>query len=169
VRVDRLADAAWRSKAAPFDAVTLSTPSIETADLVAAAANVVDLLEAEFPSAVIHTAEDWLEHDGFVTEPELATWSDLRAAVRNSGALIEASPLDTYVRRAWLGESAFYLRWHYYDEADSPFAADPPAGGDLDVTADAQVVATAMRHLAAVGIDTTTHQADAFFAQRWNG
>ena len=137
--------------------------------LVAAAARMVDLLGRTFPDVALQTAEDWLEHDGLVTELEPATWRDLRAAVATTEALIEASPSDTYVRRAWLARDAFYFRWHYYDEGDSPFASDPPAGGDLDVTAHAGFIAEAVRELAVLGASATTEPANAFFEQRWNG
>src|SRR5262249_12598751 len=109
------------------------------------------------------TAEDWLEHDGYVSEAQPATWSDLRAAVATEEAFRDASPCDTYVRRAWLGDHSFYLRWHYYDDADTP-----PAG-DGDITADPAFVGDAVRELAALGIEATTDGAAAFFQQRWNG
>jgi hypothetical protein len=168
--VDRLSDAAWRARAAPFDGLTVCTSDeLPTASLLAGAARVADLLRHTFPEASIHSAEDWLEHDGFVNEPQHATWSDLLAAVETEAAFVEASPWDTYVRRAWLGESSFYFRWHYYDEGDSPFAADPPAGGDLDVTADAEFAAVVVRELAVLGIETNTETATTFFNKRYNG
>ncbi len=129
----------------------------------------VELLEATFRTVALHTAEDWLEHDGFVNEPQPTSWSDLRNAVATAETFIEASPWDTYVRRAWLGEGVFYFRWHYYNEGDSPFAADPPAGGDLDLTSDAESVAVAVRELASLGIDAATEPAHTFFERRWNG
>lgn len=104
-----------------------------------------------------------------MSEPEPATWTELRAAVATTQAFVAASPQDTYVRRAWLGGEAFYLRWHYYDEGDSPFASDPAAGGDLDVTADGAFIARASRELALVSAKVQTQDADAFFQQRWNG
>ena len=169
VRVDRFADAAWRSNVAPFDGLTASTPTIPTALLLDGAAVVVDFLARTFPSVVLYMAEDWLEHDGYVNEPEMSAWTDLRAAVASREALIKASPCDTYVRRAWHGDRAFYFRWHYYDESDSPFAADVAAGGDLDVTAGADVVAPLTRELGALGIDATAGPASIFFRERWNG
>ena len=169
VCVDRVADALWRSGSPPFDGLVLSTACISTAPLVSGCARVVELLEAAFPLVTLLTAEDWLEHDGFVSEPRPATWCDVRGAVASAEALIGASPVDTYVRRAWLGEGAFYFRWHYYDEGDSPFAADPAAGGDLDLTAHAEFVVGAVRELTALGITATTEPASTFFDRRWNG
>jgi hypothetical protein len=70
---------------------------------------------------------------------------------------------------AWLGQHSFDFRWHYYDEGDSPFAPDPPAGGDLDVTANARFIAVVVPEVAALGIATTTFDAAAFFDERWSG
>jgi hypothetical protein len=169
VSVDRIADAAWRARTAPFGGVTAFTETVPTTSLLAGVARLVDLLELAFPGALLQTAEDWLEHDGFVNEPQGATWSDLRAAVATREAFIDASPLDTYVRRAWLGRDSFYFRWHYYDEGDPPFAADPSAGGDLDVTADLEFIANAVQELAALGVRASTQEAATFFSDRWNG
>ena len=149
--------------------MTLYTPPLATEPLVVCARRVVELLGGEFSAVALHSAEDWLEHDAFVNEPRPASWSDLRAAVATAQTFIEASPWDTYVRRAWMGEGTFYFRWHYYDEGDSPFAAEPPAGGDLDLTADATFVASVVRELAGLGVEVSTESAKTFFQQRWNG
>jgi hypothetical protein len=167
--VDQVADAAWRRNAAPFDGVTLLAEHVSTPRLLAAAAGVVHLLDERFRDTELHTAEDWLEHDGWVSEAELTDWNALRAAVATPEAFIDASPSDTYVRRAWLGRGAFYFRWYYYDESASPFAADPRAGGTLDVTADAEFIGEAVRELIALGVNPTTQGAHQFFADRWNG
>jgi hypothetical protein len=147
----------------------LFTPSIATAPLLSGCARIVELLEGAFSSVPLLTGEDWLEHDAFVSEPRPATWPDLRGSVAAHDAFIEPSPSDTFVRRAWLGEGAFYFRWHYYDERDSPFDADPAAGGDLDLTADAGLIAVALHELASAGINATTEPASTFFERRWNG
>lgn len=164
--MDRLAAAAWRAQAPPFDGMTLCTPTLATESLVACARCAVELLGDQFAAVALHTAEDWFEHDGFVNEPQPASWRDLRAAVATAARFVDASPWDTYVRRAWMGDGAFYFRWHYYDEGDSPFAAEPPAGGDLDLTADATFVASVVRELAALGVEASTEAATTFFKQR---
>jgi hypothetical protein len=158
--VDRLADSLWRAGAAPFDGLTLVTPTLATEQLHAAASRLVGQLEDAFPQVQLHTAEDWLEHDGWVSEPEPAGWANLRSAVETVDAFVTASPEDTYVRCAWLGEGAFYLRWHCSDEGD------PPAGGDIDLTADAEVVRAAAREL---DIRAEIEPAADFFERRWNG
>jgi hypothetical protein len=167
--VDRTTDARWRDHLPPFDALTLTTPVLATQQLHAAAARLVGFLSGAFPDAALHTAEDWHEHDGFVSEPEPAGWRALELAVSSEEALKESSPSDTYVRRAWLADGSFYLRWFFYDEGDSPYAAAPPAGGDLDLTADRDVIEDVLRVLRESGIEAAVEPASAFFSRRWNG
>jgi hypothetical protein len=167
--VDQVADAAWRAKAAPFDGVTLLAERLATPGLLTAAARVVELLEERFRETELQTAEDWLEHDAWVNDAESTDWNTLRATVATPEALIEASPSDTYVHRAWLGRGAFYVRWCYYDESASPFAGDPRAGGALDVMADAECIGEAVRVFVTLGVEPTTQDAHQFFADRWNG
>ena len=156
--MDRLADSLWRAGAPPFGGLTLLTPTLAPEELHAAASRLVGQLEDAFAHVQLHTAEDWLEHDGWVSEPEPCTWADLRAAVETVDAFVAASPDDTSVRRAWLGEGAFYLRWHNDHEGDP--------GGDLDLTADAEVVRAAARELDA---RAEIEPAAEFFERRWNG
>jgi hypothetical protein len=167
--VDRIAAARWRDHRAPFDALTLATPVLATEQLHAAAARLVGLLRRAFPDAPLHTAEDWHEHDGFVSEPEPAGWEALALAVSSEAALDEWSPTDTYVRRAWLGDGCFYLRWFLYDEGDSPYAATPPAGGEIDLTAQRDVIDEVLHVLREIGIEAAVEPAGEFFSRRWNG
>lgn len=142
---------------------------LATPRLLTTAARVVGLLEERFRETELQTAEDWLEHDGWVNEAQPTDWNTLRAAVATPEAFIEASPSDTYARRAWLGRGAFYFRWCYYDESASPFAGDPPAGGSLDVTADTECIGEIVRELITLRVEPATHDAHQFFADRWNG
>ena len=167
--VDRIAEARWRGQAPPFDAVTLSTPLLATQQLHAAAAALVGLLRVAVPDAVLHTSEDWHEHDGFVSEPQPAGWDVLELAVSSEAAFKEWSPTDTYVRRAWLADGSFYLRWYFYDEGGSLSDATPPAGGDLDLTADRDVIADVLGLLRGSGIEADVELAWDFFSRRWSG
>src|SRR3954447_4116685 len=79
--MDRIADASWRDQQPPFDGLTLATGTLPSSELTAVAAELVAFLRDAFQGVSLHTAEDWLEYDGFVNEPEAAEWSDLEGAV----------------------------------------------------------------------------------------
>jgi hypothetical protein len=123
------------------------------------AAELVAFLRNAFGEVALQTAEDWLEHDGFVNEPEDAAWSDLADAVAGEASLRQSSPEDADVRRAWLGNGSFYLRWHVDDDGE----------GDLDLTAARDVVQSALRTLRELAIEPEIEPADDFFSRRWNG
>ena len=167
--VDRIAEARWRDLVPPFDALTLATPILATQQLHAAAASLVRLLRVAFPDAVLSTAEDWHEHDGFVSEPQPAGWDVLALAVGSDAAFMECSPTDTYVRRAWLADGSLYLRWLFYDEGESLYAATPRSGGDLDLTAERDVIEDVLELLRKIGIEAAVEPASDFFGRRWSG
>jgi hypothetical protein len=167
--VDRTAEALWREQLPPFDGLTLATPELAIDRLHAAVARLVDLLRGMYPNAALQTAEDWHEHDGFVSEPEPGDWGALLLAVRSEESLRDSSPEDTDVRRAWLAEGAFYLRWLCFEEDDSVFESAAAAGGDLDLTAGREVIQEALRALREMGIDPEVEPAGEFFDRRWTG
>lgn len=170
LRVDRLAESLWRSGRAPFDGLTLATGLLPTPRLRLAASTLVSLLRPGFARTSLRTAEDWHEHDGYVTSATPATWEELAAAVADDDALVRWSPGDDRVRRAWLaGDGSFYLRWFVYDESDDLMPADPPVGGDVDLTGQAGVVEAAREALAELGVDAEVAPARDFFRRRWAG
>lgn len=93
--MDRNVDGLWRAGAAPFDGLTIATPTIPTHELHVVVSRLVGILEIAFGDAALRSGEDWLEHDGFVTESEPAGWGALNASVLTVEALVEASPVDT--------------------------------------------------------------------------
>jgi|tagenome__1003787_1003787.scaffolds.fasta_scaffold20431045_2 hypothetical protein len=157
--MDRIADARWRDHEPPFDGLTLATGTLPSSQLSTVAARLVAFLRNAFGDISLQTAEDWLEHDGFVSEPEAAEWGELEDAVAREGSLREWSPEDADVRRAWLGTGSFYLRWHVDDDG----------GGDVDLTAARDVVQAALSTLRALTIEPEIEPADEFFSRRWNG
>ena len=167
--VDRIAEARWRHQVAPFDAATLATPIVATQELHSAVAAVVGLLRVTFPEAVLHTSEDWHEHDGFISEPQPVGWDSLELAVSSEAAFKHWSPTDTYVRRAWLADGSFYLRWYFYDEGESLSVATPPTGGDLDLTAQRHVIEDVLDLLQERRIEAAVEPAWDFFSRRWSG
>jgi hypothetical protein len=164
--VDRITEPLWRETRSPFDGLTLVTPMLSSRELLVATASVVRLLHRACPGVTLTTAQDWHEHDGFVTEAAAASWDQLEEAVHSEDALMSWTPLDPFVRRAWLGRDSFYLRWHYFDGYERPFHPAAPAGGDLDLTGAAPLVRRAQKRLRAAGIESETEAAKTFFARR---
>lgn len=118
----------------------------------------------------LRIAHDWHEHDGYVTTATPTTWDDLAAAVANDEAFLRWSPEDDLVRRAWLADDgSFYLRWFMYDERSDLTSADPPVGGDVDLTGRSELVEAGREALAELGVGTEVAPASAFFRSRWAG
>jgi hypothetical protein len=161
--MDEQTEQLWRSEAPPFDGLTLWTPTLPTARLREAIVAIVAVLEGYVDRPRLHTAEDWHEHDGYLSGAELVAWSRLLAALTGDDALRRASPADDLVRRAWRAEdNSFYLRWQHPDD-------DPASGGDADFTASRSIVDAVARRLAELGIDVEIGPAAEFFADRFGG
>lgn len=172
VVVDELAESLWRSGQPPFNGTTLVTTLVELPRLRAVIRALSVVLRARFPTvAALQTAEDWHEHDGYITSGAAARWEDLAAALETDDAFAGWTPDDEYVRRAWLAaDSTFYLRWFAYDDSVGPSPIDEPAiGGDADLTADAQTIAAAAKAMAALGVEIEVLSAQEFFKVGWGG
>lgn len=162
--MDQQTEQRWRDLAPPFDGLTLWTTPLPTADLRRAIAAIVAVLEGYVDRPRLLTAEDWHEHDGYMSTADDVPWSQLLAALTSDDALRGASPEDDQVRRAWFAaDDSFYLRWcHHYED-------DPPASGDADFTSSRSIVDVVARRLAELGIDVEIGHAAEFFHDRWAG
>ena len=159
----------WRDGAPPFDGLTLWTPLLPTARLREALEVVVAVLETYVEQRALQTAEDWHEHDGYISMAYEATWDQLLGALSDDQTLRRSSPEDDLVRRAWRDQNdIFYLRWFHYEDDDSG-EDEPPAGGAADLTAPRAVVDATLRQLAEIGLDVEVGPARDFFADRWAG
>jgi hypothetical protein len=168
--VDQLAESLWRSGRPPFDGLTLATALLPARRLRLATSSLVWLLCPGSSRRSLRTAEDWHEHDGYVTAAAPTTWEDLAAAVASDEAFARWSPGDDLVRRAWLAEDgSFYLRWFMYDESNDLTSADPAVGGDVDLTGQSGLIEAGRDALAELGVDAEVAPASAFFRDRWAG
>lgn len=153
----------WRDTSPPFEGLTLWTPPLAIAALREALTVVVDVLEAYAEQRALQTAEDWHEHDGYISMAYEATWEQLTGALSDDEALRRSIPGDALVRRAWRPQDdLFYLRWHVYEDGE-------PQAGDADLTASRAIVDAAARQLAGIGLDVEIGHARDFFAERWAG
>ena len=110
----------WRDGAPPFDGLTLWTPPLPAAGLCEALEVIVGVLESYVEQRALQTAEDWHEHDGYISMAYEATWDQLTGALSSEAALRRSSPGDDLVRRAWRDQNdIFYLRWVVYAERRS--------------------------------------------------
>jgi hypothetical protein len=165
--MDERTEQLWRNRAAPFDGLTLWTPTLATARLREAVTTIVAVLEGYVDRPRLHMAEDWHEHDGYLSGADVVAWSQLLAALQGDDALRRASPADDLVRRAWRAEdNSFYLRWQHPDD---PSQDDPASGGDADFTASRSIVDSVARRLTELGIDVEIGPAAEFFADRFAG
>gem|GEM_PF-6111615 len=161
--MDQRTEQLWRRRAAPFDDLTLWTAHLPTATLRTAIATIIGVLDGLVDNPRLQTAEDWHEHDGYLSDAEDVPWSALLAAFASDDALRDASPEDDGVRRAWRAEDGtFYLRWWYSED-------ETPSGGDTDFSASREIVDVVARQLAQLGIDVEIGPAAEFFADRWGG
>ncbi len=153
----------WRDTRPPFDGLTLWTPPLAIADLREALTAIVDVLEAYAERPALQTAEDWHEHDGYISMAYEATWDQLTGAFSGDAALRRSIPGDSMVRRAWRPQDdLFYLRWLVYEDEE-------PEVGDADLTASRAIVDAVARQLAGIGLDVEIGHARDFFAERWAG
>jgi hypothetical protein len=153
----------WRRHAPPFADLTLWTAHLPTATLRTAITTIVGLLDGLVDNPRLHAAEDWHEHDGYLSDADEVPWSALLAACASDGALRAASPEDDGVRRAWrAGDGSFYLRWCLDDD-------EPPSGGEADFSASREIVDVVARQLDQLGIDVEIGPAAEFFEDRWGG
>lgn len=153
----------WRDTRPPFDGLTLWTPPLAIADLREALTVIVDALETYAEHRALQTAEDWHEHDGYISMSYEATWDQLVGALSDDAALRRSIPGDASVRRAWRPQDdLFYLRWLVFEE-------EQPEAGDADLTASRAIVDAAARQLAGIGLDVEIGHARDFFAERWAG
>jgi hypothetical protein len=172
--MDRATEQLWRTGQPPFDGLTIYTDLLPTPKLIRAAAIVVDLLARQTPCRQLQAFEDWHEHDGYNQDGVSISWADLRATVDAEDRFREMSPEDDYVRRAWLPDDAsFYLRWMFFREDPRPASliepTGPAEGGDLDLSASAEVISEAAHSLAAEGIESRLIDSVEFFNSRWAG
>lgn len=153
----------WRDTRPPFDGLTLWTPPLAIAGLREALTVIVDVLETYAEHRALQTAEDWHEHDGYISMAYEATWDQLTGALSDDAALLRSIPGDAFVRRAWRPQDdRFYLRWLVYEEEE-------PEAGDADLTASRAIVDATARQLAEIGLDVEIGHARDFFAERWAG
>jgi len=153
----------WRRHAAPFADLTLWTEHLPVTRLRTAIATIVGLLDGLVDNPRLQTAEDWHEHDGYVSPSVEAPWSALLAAVATDDALCEASPEDDGVRRAWRAQDgSFYLRWSLDRDEE-------PSRGDADFSASREIVDVVARQLGQLGIDVEIGPAAEFFEDRRGG
>lgn len=153
----------WRDTAPPFDGLTLWTPPLATTRLREALTVIVDVLEAYAEHRALQTAEDWHEHDGYISMAYEASWDQLTGALSDDEALQRSCPEDDLVRRSWRPQDdLFYLRWVVYEDGE-------PEVGDADLTAPRAIVDAAARQLAGIGLDVEIGHARDFFAERWAG
>jgi hypothetical protein len=171
--MDRATEHCWRTKQPPFDGLTIYTDLLPTSTLIRAAAVLVDVLDHQTACQQLQTFEDWHEHDGYNKDGVATSWAQLRETVDDERTFREMSPEDDYVRRAWLPEDAsFYLRWLWYraEPTSRPVeTTDPAEGGDLDLSASADLITEATRSLAAEGIESHVVDSAEFFNSRWAG
>ncbi len=153
----------WRDVRPPFDGLTLWTPPLAITDLREALTAIVDVLETYAEQRALQTAEDWHEHDGYISMAYEATWDQLAGALADDATLRRSIPGDSMVRRAWRPQDdLFYLRWLVYED-------EQPEAGDADLTASRAIVDAAARQLAGIGLDVEIGHARDFFAERWAG
>ncbi|CAN5267718.1 hypothetical protein BH20ACT16_BH20ACT16_13330 [soil metagenome] len=168
--MDTHSEQLWRDGAPPFDGLTLWTPPLPAAGLCEALEVIVSVLESYVEQRALQTAEDWHEHDGYISMAYEATWDQLVGAFSDEAALRRSSPGDDLVRRAWRDQNdVFYLRWFLYDDDDDVGQDDAPGGGEADLTAARAIVDAAARQLAEIGLDVEVGPARDFFVDRWGG
>jgi hypothetical protein len=161
----------WLAGLTPFDGITLS---LGTGDLVPlpflrrALRGLVERLQQRFPDEDLYTAEDWHEHDGYVSEARRTTWDGVRSWLASEEALYAAGSDDTYVWIALFPEGlAFYLRFYIPRDAESE---DPERRGDFDLTCSRALVGElAVIAAAAEGLALAQEPAKAYFDRHSGG
>ena len=126
----------------PFDGQTLCLPELlPLEELVRVLGVTVTALRARWPEADLLHHEDWLEHDGYITNSKPFTWAELMALVASPEALYVGRPSDDFVRTGVYSPTAgFYLRVWVPDENDDP-EHYPGRWGSFDLSANAEVLA----------------------------
>jgi hypothetical protein len=157
----------WIAGHPPFDGLTLSLGSDDLVPLPAlrrALQFVVGELEKMYPHHALHTAADWHEHDGCLSEPRASSWEELHAWLASDESLRAAGQGDTYVRTAVMPESGeFYLRFYVPDEYDNDY---PEPRGSFDLACPEEVA----RVLAAeTALGLTNEPAQEFFDRSYGG
>ncbi|HQR08928.1 MAG TPA: hypothetical protein PLN21_19055 [Gemmatales bacterium] len=147
----------------PFDKRTLVNESIMSLEnLRDALAKMLPVLEESVQGQLLFAFDDWLEHDGFISDRTETTWEHLASCTSGVGSLITNSPGDAYVRRAiYPGDCSFLFRYYVDDEEGAEVY------GDFDLTASPDLIAAVRKVLPVDGsVQWKVEAAREFFERR---
>lgn len=109
-------------------------------DLQSALNGILPVLKQTSTGQALFAFDDWLQHDGFVTNCVETTWEELSSSTSTIDALMSSRQGDTYVRRAvYPADCSFLLRF-YVDDED--MISGVQYSGDFDLTANAELIHT---------------------------
>jgi hypothetical protein len=169
-------EARWRLATSPFSGKTVYVDEfIPLADLRAALSIALTELSMRFGGESLLRADDWHEHDGYISEAEPSDWTELKALTTSDEAILRACTDETYVRRAYFTQSrGFLLRIYVPSPYDDPHLLhDDPAlvrSGVFDVSCDASMAGELISTAKASGVaDLRSTSAKEFFDQRYSG
>ena len=145
--MDKTLDDAWKTGSQPFSGMTLAcTESLPISTVRSALNSIVQVLETLFPTTPILKFDDWHEHDGFVSQSEESSFSELADLLTSDATLYQARHGDEYVRRAYYARNgAFLLRFSIPDENEDPKLTE--IAGDFDLTSSSAIIDLVQRKL----------------------
>jgi len=117
---------------APFDGECIrNLDSLSLARLREILSTATLLLSPNYPT--IYSYHDWHEHDGFIVESELVSWSSFRDAVTNDRTLFESRDDDFDVRIAIYPPKYDWLLRYNIDQDDENDFSTSTCDFDLSI------------------------------------
>ncbi len=163
-------DRAWRVGSPPFADTTLFTEDeVPWTVFAGICTAIVSRLESQFGTEMLSRCDDWHCHDGFGTDSQRVTWSELRTAFGSPAALRRITSADFEVYCAIFPESsAFLWRLLLPPAEDWPSPEQPFAGFDFSgpehLLADIRAILSSSSD-----IRIASEQSSSYFSRRYAG
>lgn len=112
--MDAELDRRWRVQLPPFTGATLTHRDYVPIRIARTCAlRLALLMGLDTGQSTICCIYDWHEHDGYVSQASVLSWTAMERHLSSDELLISVCPDDTYVRLAYVtGSCDFYLRIH---------------------------------------------------------